>query len=461
MRRDMTRGTMRGLGLCLGLCLLAGGFAAPVLAQFVSGSTGSNGAFPPVAVPSGTTAITLGLANGVVTFLPGGTMATLPNIPAGGFADGILHFTTLDVPAGVTLTFVASNPPISVIPIFNTPITILAQGNVNVAGTIAVSGQTGGAFPVNGGGLGGPGGFKGGSGEIIRSSPAAGAGLGPGGGGAGGSNPADPRFGGSGGGFGTAGVVDASGGTPGGPTYGTPGLLPLVGGSGGGGGASPDEDGPNGGGGGGGGGAILIASSTAITLPTTGAIRANGGAGGAQGGGGGSGGAIRLIANTISNSGALSAAGGSGGSGLSGVFGGGAGGSGRIRLEAFTLVPGTLTGFATSGAPGIVFLPQAITVRIAKVNGIATPDHPTGVFGGVDIVLNAPGTVPIDLQASRVPLGTTIVVTAKPETGAVVIGPVTSPGLTGTVDNSTATVNLTFPTSGVFFLEARATFTLP
>lgn len=460
MRRDMTRGTIRSLGLGLGLCLLAGGFAPPALAQFVSGSTGSNGAFPPVAVPSGTTAMTLALANGVVTFLPGGTTATLPNTPAGGFVDGILHFTTVDVPSDVTLTFTADNPPMSVLPIFNTPITILAQGNVNIAGTINVSGETGGSSPVNGGGLGGPGGVRGGAGELVRSSPGAGAGLGPGGG-AGGGRPGHDADGGGGGGFGIAGSNDESNGTGGGPTYGTPGLLPLIGGSGGGGGASAGEAGPNGGGGGGGGGAILIASSTAITIPATGLIRANGGNGGGQGGGGGSGGAIRLMANTISNSGTLSAAGGVRGARPGCCFGGGVGGSGRIRLEAFTLVPGTLTGFATNGAPGIVFLPNTITVRIATVNGIAVPAPPTGAFGGVDIVLDAPGTVPIVLQASRVPLGTTVIVTAKPETGGTVIGPITSPGLTGTLNNSTATVNLTFPTSGMFFLEARATFTLP
>ena len=118
------------------------------------------------------------------------------------------------------------------------------------------------------------------------------------------------------------------------------------------------------------------------------------------------------MANTISGSGALSAAGGGGGSQINGCFAEGAGGLGRIRLDAFTLnLSGTLTGTVSSGQIGIVFLPNAITVRIATVNGITVP--------------------------------------------------LISPGLTGTVDSSTATVNLTFPTSGVFFLEARATFTVP
>jgi len=60
-------------------------------------------------------------------------------------------------------------------------------------------------------------------------------------------------------------------------------------------------------------------------------------------------------------------------------------------------------------------------------------------------------------QTSR----TTVSVTAKPEVDADVIGPVVSPALAGTFENSTATVNLTFSAGGVFFIEARATFTLP
>ena len=58
-------------------------------------------------------------------------------------------------------------------------------------------------------------------------------------------------------------------------------------------------------------------------------------------------------------------------------------------------------------------------------------------------------------------LGTTISVTAKPETDGVVIGPVVSPGLAGTLENSTTSVDLDFPAGGIYFLEARATFAVP
>jgi len=38
---------------------------------------------------------------------------------------------------------------------------------------------------------------------------------------------------------------------------------------------------------------------------------------------------------------------------------------------------------------------------------------------------------------------------------------VITPGLTGTFENSSTNVNFTFPAAGVYFIEARATFTLP
>lgn len=459
MIRRRSVNMIRGLGLFVGLLVLLGGASPRTLAAFDSGSTGANGTFPPAALPQATTAITLDLRDGVVSFLPGGTTVALPNVPAGGFADGILHFTTVDIPTGVTLTFIRHAA--------NTPVTILAQGDVTVAGTIDVSGENGGGSGNGRGGTGGPGGFKGGNGEILRSSPGAGGGLGPGGGKGGertgtGTNPHD---GGGGGGFGFAGSSSSGAPSPaGGGIYGTSALLPLVGGSGGGGGSSGTDTGPSGGGGGGGGGAILIASSATITI--SGAILAKGGAGGTVGGGGGSGGAIRLIADTLAGSGTLSAAGGAGGS--SGSIGvqvssaGGAGGGGRIRLDSLIYTfTGTTTGVVSGGGPSIVFLPNAPTVRIVSVDGKVVPDNPTGGIGGIDVVIDGPGTVPIVLEASRVRLGTTIAVTAKPESDASVIGPVISPGLAGTFESSAATVNLTFPSAGVFFLEARATFTLP
>ena len=283
------------------------------LAVFESGSDGANGAFPPIPVPGGTVSMTLDLRDGTLTFLPDGTTTVIPATPAGGFADGVLRFTTMEVPAGVTLRFIGNAG--------NTPVRILAQLDVDVFGSIDLSGEAGGDFTNGRGGFAGPGGFKGGNGQILKSSAEAGHGLGPGGGKGGGfGGDTDGLGGGGGGGFGSAGAAGQNTSpSNGGGTYGTLGLLPLVGGSGGGGG-SGHESNPalgGGGGGGGGGGAILIASSTKINISGA-SILAKGGNGGtgianaASAGGGGSGGAIRLMAETLEGSGPLSTAGGTG-----------------------------------------------------------------------------------------------------------------------------------------------------
>ena len=434
--------------------------AAP-LAQFDSGSDGSNGAFPPVALPGGTTDMVLDLRDGTLTFQPGGTTTVIPDTPSGGFADGVLRFTTMEVPAGVTLSFIENAG--------NTPVSILAQGDVDVLGTIDVRGEAGGSSATGRGGFAAPGGFKGGNGQILNSSPEGGHGLGPGGGKGGGfGGDADGLGGGGGGGFGSVGAAgQAANPNNGGGTYGTLALLPLVGGSGGGGGSGDVSGAGSGGGGGGGGGAILIASSTKINI-AGGSILANGGAGGAgvqnqpsSGGGGGSGGGIRLMAETLEGSGPISAAGGiKGGAGSNRK--GGEGGRGRIRLEAvFFNYTGTATGIVSNGGLGVVFIPNLPTVNIVSVGGDAVPPDPTGYRGGTDVIIAGPGIATVALAATQVPVGTTISVTAKPETDALVIGPVVSPGLAGTLENSTTSVDLDFPAGGIYFLEARATFAVP
>ena len=54
---------------------------------------------------------------------------------------GIFNFTTVNIPAGVTVTF-AKNAQ-------NTPVTLLASGDVNIAGTIDINAgiQLGKSFP--------------------------------------------------------------------------------------------------------------------------------------------------------------------------------------------------------------------------------------------------------------------------------------------------------------------------
>src|SRR5438445_73753 len=105
----------------------------PAHAQFNSGSTGADGALNPSAN------LTL----------------TLP-------ATGVFNFTTVNIPGGVILRFTRNAT--------NTPATILAQGDVIIAGTMDVSGSAGGAGSLTGtllgpnGGAGGPGRSAGGAG---------------------------------------------------------------------------------------------------------------------------------------------------------------------------------------------------------------------------------------------------------------------------------------------------------
>src|SRR5262245_14003597 len=95
-RRQTMRRTfaleMVGLAMMLGT-------ATPAPAQtFTSGSTGADGAFNP---PTGTTTLTL---------------------PPGG----VFNFTTINIPAGATVRFTRNAS--------NTPVTMLASGNVTIGG---------------------------------------------------------------------------------------------------------------------------------------------------------------------------------------------------------------------------------------------------------------------------------------------------------------------------------------
>src|SRR3989454_1489930 len=171
----------------------------PAHAQFNSGSTGADGALSP------STNLTL----------------TLP-------ATGVFNFTTVNIPGGVILRFTRNAA--------NTPVTILAQGDVIIAGTMDVSGSAGGTGSLTGtllgpnGGAGGPGGFDGGTGANGVISTTGGAGLGPGGGNGG----ANSGSSGGGGGHvaggrparGAAGPTPARRGAPR-----APGPLPISGGS--------------------------------------------------------------------------------------------------------------------------------------------------------------------------------------------------------------------------------------
>lgn len=428
-----------GQSLALAAFALAPGLAI----AFDSGSTGADGAFSP-------------------------TVNTQLELPP----SGIFNFTTINIPAGVTLTFKKNAT--------NTPVVMLASGNVTIAGTINLSGggstNSGAAGDGNLGddgipGSGGPGGYSGGTGGGV--SQAGGSGLGPGGGQYGSFGSCSVYgttvyAGGGGGGFSGAGAGPVSYasncpgiGGGGGPTYGTTALLPLVGGSGGGGGAGGGAF--AGTGGGGGGGALLIASSATVSL--SGTILAVGGNSGTSSGvqsgasgGGGSGGAIRIVATTISGNGTITATGGAaGGASQTYVSTGGNGSDGRIRLEATTFQRTAATTPAyVFASPGPVFVAGMPTLKISSVAGVSVPDAPTG---NADVTLpsTTANPVAITFNTTGVPVGNTVKLTLKPANGAVITA--VSPALTGSTDSATASVSVNLP-SGPSTLEATTTYTI-
>lgn len=439
------------VALAVGLAAASGsGFA------YTSPSTGADGAFAP-------------------------TTSQAVQLPP----SGVFNFTTVNIPSGVTITFIKNAT--------NTPVTILATGDVTIAGAIDVSATPpASSLDITGPGQGGPGGYNGGRGGMPAGvtsgwvagyvgSNVGGSGIGPGGG-----SPAQVYYtptwvgwnlpSGGGGAYGSAPAAPGNY-CPayGGATYGNTTLIPMIGGSGGGGGAGgvllPGS------GGGGGGGGIVIASSGTISV--TGSILANGGVPVSTGttdgrgtqGGAGSGGAIRLIATTVSGNGTISAAGGSF-PGESGWQYGSAyylcsyiglnnysnyGGLGRIRIEAESLQRTTATnpGYY-GGSPSLVFVPGMPTLTIDSVGGIATPATPTGVN---DVALPSTFTNPVTVTfvTSGVTVGSTIKLTVIPPKGQAFSA--TSAATTGTAASATSSVAVTLP-SGAVTLQATVTYTV-
>lgn len=404
--------------------------AANTALAFDSGSTGADGALTP-------------------------TVDTEVPLPP----DGVLNYTEIDIPDGITVTFEPNA--------LNTPVTLLVSGDATIDGAIDVSGSdappSAGAGDGNLGddglpGEGGPGGFDGGRGGLADDSTAsdspriAQAGIGPGGG-----RPSIGRLnndncrGGSAS-FGTQGDYYDYCSAPAAPTYGNEDLLPLIGGSGGAGGAGRQSTG--GSGGGGGGGALLIAVSGTLTIGPNGRILADGGDSGDLGhddgldaggrmGGPGSGGAIRLIATNLGGGGTLSADGG-----RSGLNAGQQeewlnGGKGRIRLEAenFTFSGSSDPAYSLA-EPGQLVISGMPTIRIASVAGIAAPAEPSG-YGDIVLPSDAPNPVEVGLETSNVPVGNTISVIVNPPGGHPVT--VTSTALQGSEASATATANVDLP----------------
>jgi hypothetical protein len=442
--------------------LLATLAAASAQAAVNSGSTGADGALSPTV----------------------NTEIQLPD-------SGILNYTTINIPTGVTVKFKKNTA--------NTPVFILASGNVTIAGTIDIRGTDAKSTGTYGDGVlgddaipgqGGPGGYDGGRGgrddltlraEIIRG----GTGLGPGGGPGGTEAPPGCNnmgyyhYIGVGGGYATNAYesdgynynctgANATNITAIGKSYGSPLLQPLLGGSGGGGG----RGGANypGSGGGGGGGAILIAASG--TLQVTGSINARGGdSGGVAGtnaggyGAGGSGGAIRLVATTIAGNGSLLADGGCANvnnnarqfclaNGSNSQYGGA---PGRTRLEGEAITfSGTSSPAYAVDVPGPIFIASAPALRIASIAGTTVPANPTG---NADVTLPATTTGPVEVvfQTTNVPVGNTVLLRVVPAYGQPT--EVLSPAIAGTTATGNATVSVTLP-SGPSTLQATTTYTV-
>lgn len=370
---------------------------------FDSGSTGADGAFAPT-------------TNTVVPLPP----------------SGVLNYTSVNIPTGVTVSFQRNAA--------NTPVVILASGLVKIAGTIDISGGAGttSTLPVvlgvtNRGGVGGPGGFNGGMGGAPEQNRNGGSGYGPGAGS--GSTTSCSGGCGAGGSFATAGSASSS--CLAGPTYGSNAMLPVIGGSGGGGGAGDSPfNGQAGSGGGGGGGALLLVSSAAVEL--TGQIRSVGGGGGAGTyywnyycGGGGSGGMVRIIAPAVSGAGSIDVSGANGG------------GLGRSSIE---VVP-------NGGTFNLAFLPS---LAITSIGDVSVPANPSG-SGDVTAPLTLGNPLSVVVSASGIPLGSIVKLTLNNNSGSVTTA--NTAALAGTLQASTATGSISIP-SGSSVLMASTTYTL-
>ncbi|MFH1279224.1 MAG: hypothetical protein ABIK65_12695 [Candidatus Eisenbacteria bacterium] len=406
---------MRAIALIPFLGLL---LPTALFAQIDVGSDGSDGAYNP-------------LSNDTIDL----SLAPTADWTTAGSGDGVydstewavvFKFSSVNIPAGVNVRFI--NHP------SGAPVVWLVDGTVTIDGNVYLDGQDGtgtGYTPSEGG----PGGFRGGRAYSSTSSPG-GAGLGPGGG-------LYPNGAGS---YGTQG----GGNGPLSPTYGNARVLPLIGGSGG--GATTNSAGY---GGGAGGGAILIAADESILI--SGMVSANGGVGNnyiASVGGSGSGGGIRLISDMITSNGTIRAAGG---------VNSRPGGAGRIRVEGNTVtVNPTNPNFTVLTPLGVddpvIWAPaDAPTLVVVTINGESVPVDPNGEFTTPpgDVNLAALGPVDVVVNATNVPIASTVKVRLIPKSGIdlnVVASYTSGDDLASTW---TATLD-SLPRSGFAAVQARA-----
>lgn len=322
--------------------------------------------------------------------------------------DGRLHFKSFAVRQGATLSFLKNAN--------NTPVYLLSQGDVLIAGVIGVDGGWGNQV---GPGLGGPGGFDGGR-RGAGPNPA-GDGHGPGAGRIGDASSVDRAQGPGGGAFLDAPVTGSS--TNHGRPYGNAALIPLIGGSGG--------AGNNQHGGGGGGGAILIASSTKVEFAAnSGWVYARGGRYGGSTYSSGSGGAIKIVAPLIT------------GPVRTEVYSFGVnGGAGRIRLDAINYA-------------GARFEPNpayALSYGSMLVTGLegTLPQLSVMRFAGRDLTTNAVPIIlpngsstnqPITIQARNFGTRLPVQVVVAPDHGETISVPAEIDNVTGNPGQTTLNV---------------------
>ena len=343
-----------------------------------------------------------------------------------GRANGIWNFTSITVPTGVTVSFKKNAA--------NTPVVWLATENVQIDGTVDVSGRnsTGTDLPENVG-KGGPGGFDGGVGGTrfdVSNTYVGQPGQGPGGGLPGTTN-------------GQRGS-DATYKT----TYGNAYIQPLIGGSGGGGGASYSNTSNvnrNGIAGGGGGGAILIASSKDIVL--NGSIQSKGGLANNDSfpynGGNGSGGAVRLVADRVTGSGTIDVD-----------------ASGRIRIEGFfrSLAGNNHSIPASGAAPVATFAPPAQgQLIVSSVAGQNVAQPPTGSLTTPDVVFTQAGQITVTVTATGIPNGTRVRLRITTSGGVIALPATGAPAVT--LSGGTATFTTTVP-AGTGTIQGFADYTV-
>ncbi len=346
--------------LAVSFLLLASGVAHAQ--PFSSGSDGSDGALTfPTGPPT------------TVVFDP-----VALGLHGSGVANNVFNFTTVNVPANVTLKFDSSL-------VHNQSVIFLASGNVTILGILSLAGDSGSTMNPTNPGLTrspakpGPGGFPGGVGAYLSSPPT------------------------GGGGWGGGAVGPASGNGTGGNavySYYNTNLTPLYGGAGGGGGNS--ASGGAGGNGGAGGGAIRIVSSTSVSL--TGAIDVSGGfgsngLGSGYGGGSGEAGVVHIIAPTFSGAGSI-------------VSGNCHGCVVQVNTGNYTFT-GSHTGLLnTQLIVRPLFNPPLPSgypsINVVNVNGIAAPVPVTASTQVPDFAINTTSALTVNIAGQNIPTSTVV-----------------------------------------------------